>query len=123
VIINGIIKLGTDGATVFYWVIAALGGMFVLAALLLAVRRIAYPQVLVFETDALLLPHGFFQTQITRITYKDIENVSEVQMSRSRQTLLHITAYGRRFTITASLLPDVSNYVEIKDFLLSHARQ
>jgi hypothetical protein len=119
-IINGIFRLGPEAATMFYWCIAALGGMFVLMALLLTVRRIANPQVLVFETDAFLLPHGFLQTHISRISYTDIQDVSEVQVSR--QTFLYITAYGRRFTITASLLPDTSSYVAIKDFLLSNAR-
>lgn len=119
-IINGIIELGIDIATTFYWVNAALGGMFVLTALLLIVRRIANPQILVFEADALLLPHGVFQTPTTRISYSDIQDVSEVQISR--QKFLYITAYGRKFTITASLLLDASSFDAVKDFLLSHTR-
>src|SRR5438132_6347408 len=70
-IINGIITLGPNGATTFYWVISALGAGFVLLALLLTVRRIASPQVLEVGTDALLLPHGRFQRQMSRIAYSD----------------------------------------------------
>jgi hypothetical protein len=118
-IINGIITLGPTGATVFYWVIAALGAGFVLLALLLTARRIASPQILEVGTDALLLPHGRFQTQTSRIAYSDIQGVSEVQVSGQR--FLYVTAGGLRFTITASLFPDTDSYVAVRDFLISHA--
>jgi len=119
-IINGIIKLGPTGATVFYWVIAALGAGFVLLALLLAVRRLASPQTLELATDALLLPCGRFQRHTSRIAYSDIQNVSEFQVSG--QKFLYVTAAGLRYTITASLFPDSDSYVAVRDFLISHAR-
>lgn len=59
VIIEGIIRLGPGGATTFYWTLAAGALLFVLAGLLLIVRRIGNPQILEFTEDALLLPHGF----------------------------------------------------------------
>ncbi len=114
------ITLGTSGATAFYWVIAALGGVFVLAALVLALRRIVNPGVLELKTDALLLPHGFLQTQTSRIRYTDIQELSEAQVSG--QTVLYLTVYERRFTITASLFSDTTNYVAVRDFLLSQTR-
>jgi hypothetical protein len=120
-IINGIITLGASGATAFYWVITALCGMFVLAALVLTLRRIVNPQVLELETDALLLPHGFLQTRTSRIPYTDIQELSEDQVSG--QTFLYLTAYGRRFTISASLFSDTATYVAVRDFLLSHTRR
>jgi hypothetical protein len=117
-IINGIITFGPTGATVFYWVIAALGAGFVLMSLLLAVRRIASPRILEVGVDALFLPHGRFQTQISRIAYSDIQSVSEVKVSG--QTFLYVIAGGLRYTITASLFPDTASYVAVRDFLVSH---
>ena len=119
VIINGIITLGPTGATAFYWIISSLGAGFVLMAILLTVRRIASPQVLELGTDALFLPHGFFQRQTSRIAYADIQNVSEVQVSG--QTFLYVTAGGRRYTITASLFPDLETYSDVRAFLTSYA--
>ena len=118
-IINGIITLGPTAATVFYWVIASGGAGFVLLALLLTVRRIASPRVLEVGVDALLLPHGRFQSQISRLAYADIEGVSEVQVSG--QTFLYVIAGGLRYTITASLFSDIATYRMVRDFLVSHA--
>lgn len=118
-IINGIITLGPTGATVFYWVISTLGAGFVLMAILLTLRRIASPQTLELGTDALFLPHGRFQRQISRIAYADIQSVSEFQVSG--QTFLYVTASGLRYTITASLFPDMETYSSVREFLVSHA--
>ncbi|HXJ56236.1 MAG TPA: hypothetical protein VNU68_06190 [Verrucomicrobiae bacterium] len=118
-IINGIIALGPSGATLFYWVISALGAGYVLLALLLTARRIASPQILEVGRDALLLPYGRFQRQMSRIAYSDIQAVSEVQVLG--QTFLYVTAGGLRFEITASLFPDSESYIAVKDLLLSHA--
>lgn len=117
--INGIITLGPTGSTVFYWVISALGAGFVLMAILLTVRRIASPQALELGTDALFLPHGRFQRQISRIAYADIQSVSEVRVSG--QTFLYVTASGLRYTIAASLFPDMETYSGVREFLVSHA--
>lgn len=114
------IRLGPTGATTFYWAIAALSGLFVVMALLLTARRIASHQVLELGAEALLLPHGFLQTQTARIPYVDIEHVSEVRMVG--ETFLYVTAGGHRFTITASLLPDTGSYMEVRNFLLSLLR-
>jgi hypothetical protein len=119
-IINGIITLGPTGATIFYWVVAALAGMFVLAALLMAIRRLGSHKVLELGTDALLLPHGFLQIKISRIPYVDIQGVSETQVSG--QKFLYVRAAGHRFTITASLFPDTDSYLAVRDFLTSRAR-
>jgi hypothetical protein len=116
-IINGIITLGPNGANVFYWVIAAIGGIFVLAAVVLAVRRLVSYRVLELGADALLLPHGFLAIKISRIPYADIEGVSESQMSG--QKYLWVRACGRKFTIGASLLPDRDSYAFVRDFLMS----
>lgn len=118
-ILNGIITLGPTGATAFYWVISGLSAGFVVMALLLTARCISSPQVLELGTEALLLPHGRFQKQTSRIVYSDIQAVSEAQVSGQR--FLYVTAGGLRFTITASLLPDAEAYAAVRDFLVSRA--
>lgn len=103
-VINGIITLGPGKATVFYWVISALGAGFVFLALLLTARRIADPGILEVGPDAFYLPYGRFKKQTSRIACSEIQSVSEVQVSGRR--FLYVTAGGLRFTITALLFPD-----------------
>ncbi len=117
VIINGLVTLGPAGATVFYWIVAATAGLFVLAAIAITLRRILSPKVLELTTDSLLLPYGFLQKKTSRIAYADIQRVEEIQISG--QTFLYVTAGGLRFTITASLLPDKDSYTAISNFLRS----
>jgi hypothetical protein len=116
--INGIITLGPPGATVFYWVIAATAGCFVLLALMLAARRLADPRILEVGTDSLLLPFGWFRTRTSRIPYSEIQSVSEVVISGQRY--FYVTAGGLRYTINASLFPDDDSYFAVRDFLSSH---
>jgi hypothetical protein len=116
-IINGVITLDPNGATLFYWVISALGAGFVLMGLLLTGRRIISHQVLDIGTEELLLPWGFMQRKTATIIYADIDKVTEVDVSG--QKFIYVTAKGLRYTITASLFPDKKTYEEVKSFLAS----
>jgi len=121
VIIEGIIRLGPEGATRFYWVITGICGMMAFFALLFALLRIVKPRYLVVEKDALLLPGHLFQREPTRIAYADIQELSEDHVFR--QTLLNITVQGRRHGLLASLLPDEASYIAIRDFLRSQVQR
>jgi hypothetical protein len=117
--INGIIHLGPTGATVFYWIISALGAGFALAAFMLAGWRIARPQSLEVGTYALLLPYGRFLTRTAHIAYSDIQDIAEIGVTGER--FLYVSAKGLRYTIVASLFPDNAHYVAVRDYLISHA--
>ncbi len=115
--INGIFTIGPTGASVFYWIIAALGAGFVVACFMLAIIRIANPTVIELCQNELLLPTGRFHKQVTRIAYSDIQGISEVCVSG--QTFLYVTASGIRYTVVASLFSSKNNYNAVKEFLLS----
>lgn len=117
IIINGVISLGTNGATIFYWVMSALGAGFVILGLLLIGRRIASHQVLELGTESLILPYGFMQRKTSIIAYADIEKVSEVEVSG--QKFLYVHAKGLKYTVNASLFPNKETYAEVKSFLAS----
>jgi hypothetical protein len=121
VIIEGIIRLGPNGATLFYWGIAALAGMFVLLALLLMFHRLVNPQVLMLESDALVLPGRLFQRQPIRIAYREIQDYSEVEMYGQRS--LRLSVYGKKFAVQAALFADRDSYDVVKDFLISQVRK
>ncbi|HEY4249542.1 MAG TPA: hypothetical protein VGM64_22150 [Lacunisphaera sp.] len=113
VVIDGLLTLGVAGATRFYWVMSAIGAVFVLVAL--AVRRIVTFQELEFGVDSLVLPHGLFQMHRSVIRYHDIKQLSEMKISS--QMFLYLHTHSRKFSIAAALLPEKKDYLEIKDFL------
>lgn len=112
--------LGSAGAASFYWVVAGLSAMFAAVTLVLVVRRFVVAQFLELQRDELVLPRGWFQTRHIRIPYAQIERVWEVNVSG--QTLLFVAVAGRQFKITASLLPDLSTYATVRNFIFSRAR-
>ena len=120
-IINGLITLASSGATNFYWGFAALNASFLLVAAFLSVRRVAAPKELELGLDALSLPKGFLQRQTALIPYSDMRGVSEIRVNG--QKYLQFTACGRKYCVTASLLPDEKAYVELKEFLISRAHR
>lgn len=77
------------------------------------------PTNLEFGTDALLLPHGFFQSKTNRIAYSDIQAILETELGRQR--FLHIHTAAQKFAIVDSLLPNADSFKVIKDFLIAHA--
>ena len=87
------------------------------AALTGTLRRMFRPRFLELEPDALLLPIGRFQQEITRIGYADIEHT--VNFAHPQMPFLKLQTKGRTLTISRILLPDMASYVAIKDFILS----
>jgi hypothetical protein len=118
-IINGVIRLGPAGATVVYWIMAAVTAAAGLVAILATARRLRSSPIIELGTDALLLPQGLYRVRTARIAYSDIQAVSEITIKRT--SLISVTAGGRKFSISAALFPDSTAYVELRDFLLSHA--
>jgi hypothetical protein len=117
---HGLITLGPGGATRFYWGNAGVFGLFTLLSLLAVWRGIFRRQVLVLETDAILLPTGFLQTHKTRILYADIQGYSE--MKYPNQTTLKLAVNGRNYGLHATLFPHPANYIAVRNFVLSKIR-
>jgi hypothetical protein len=120
-VIEGIIRLGPAGARIFYWVIAALAAVFVLFALFLTFHRLVNPQVLVLESDSLLLPGRMFQREPIRVPYKDIQHCSDREVYSQR--FLQLSAHGRKYVVKAALFSDHESYNAVREFLISHAQK
>jgi hypothetical protein len=106
------------GKILNYWIIAWVFGIpFVIFALLLAVRRLAFSKFLQLEQDSLLIPKGFLRTWNTKISYADIENGWE-RASGSIEILV-LQVKGRTFEINSMMLPDMASYVAVRDFVKS----
>ena len=85
--------------------------MFAGLAVMMLMRRLVFPRVLELTDDAVLFPHGFPRTRITRIPFSEI-----IRMSWTRTGLYMVTGKGR-FEITASHFEEIENYRKATDFV------
>jgi hypothetical protein len=111
------VYLARDFAGVVYFGFITLSSIFAFLAIFMIARRLVFPRVLELHDDAIVFPHGFPRTRITRISYGDIIRMSE-GLAGNNHGLCIVTARGT-FQIAASYLPNMENYRAVKDFISS----
>src|SRR6266581_421134 len=114
-VINGVIELGPDAATKFYWVLCACSVAFVVLSMFLAYHRIAFRQRLAFGPTSLIVPASRWSHAETEIPYRDIERLSAARISGQR--LLYIQHPGGKYTIGGSMLPSKDAFDEVRQLL------
>jgi hypothetical protein len=100
-----------------YWIFLLFGILFVTFALLLAIRRLAFPRFLQLEQESLLIPKGFSGAWISRILYADIEKGWETVRGSTRT--LNLQVKGQMIEINSIMLLDMVSYVAVRDFVKS----
>jgi hypothetical protein len=115
-IIEHLITLDTAGATIAWWVLAALSAGFVVIALISGINGLLHPKVLRINVDSIELPHGLFQRLFARIPYSSITRISETEVHK--QKFLYLHTGNKKYALTCGLLPNAQVYNDIKDFLL-----
>ena len=115
-ILEGIFHLSPWAATVFYWVLTAFSALFVLASLLLAIKRVTSNQFLQLEHDAVIVPHGFLLKKSARVPYASIAGISEMNVKRQRS--LRLFTPDRKYAISASMLPNNEVYQQVKQLIV-----
>ncbi len=119
-IIDGIFRLSTVGATTFYWILAALLGLLAVWSLFGVVRGALFPAYFELTQVELLLPKAGFSRERVTIPYQAITGLQE-QAYRGRKIGLLVQAFGRRFVISAVMLPS-GDYEKVKLFLASRMK-
>ena len=94
---------------------ALFGGVPMMLALLLTVRRLAFPRFLELRQETMLLPSGLLRLRNTEIPYVGIEWTREAR--RYSTTTLSLRTTGRTHEIVSSFLPDTASYVAVRDFV------
>jgi hypothetical protein len=92
-----------------------LSAVFTALGIILLTRRVVFPRVLELTEEAILFPHGFPRTRVTRIAYTDIIRMFEAG-SGARAALYLGTAKGS-FEIWVSHLADIKSYREVRDYI------
>ena len=116
-IINGIIELEPDSATIFYWVLFAFSVGFVLVAILLGYQRVAFRQRIAFDTSELIAPKSRWSKDEQRIAYREIRSVIRSRVGKVQT--LSVEHAGGRVTISSALLPTRTAIAEIHQLLKS----
>ncbi len=121
VILNRVIKLSPSGATTFYWVLCACSVGFVVIAAFLVCHRLIFHQRIAFGPTALLVPASRWSSAEQQIGYRDIQALSQAQVSGQR--FLYVTHSGGRYAITASMLPSTAAFEEVCELLATKVRE
>lgn len=112
--INGI-ELSVNGATIFYWVLAAFSGLFTLAGLVMLynslTKGISY---LTFYENDLTLPAQLFRKEI-HIPYEDIISFEKVNIAG--QKMIQIQLIDNKPAIAHSMLKSDEVYEQVWNLL------
>ena len=111
-VINGIIELSSEGARVFYWIIAGLFAAFVLLAAMLVAVRLTSRQRVVLTPEAILVPRGSWSSEDIALPFAEISDLVLVEVQGER--FLNIIHEGRKYTLAASLLPSKEDFDAIR---------
>lgn len=114
-IINGLIELSQNGATIFYWVFAFFSLCFVLTVIAITFHRLKFHQRLAFTHSELIVPASRWSAAEKSIRYDDISNLSVTQISR--QKFLYIYHSGEKYIVNASMLSSSKVFEEFVDLL------
>ncbi len=111
-ILNGIFTLSENGASNFYWVLAALSVGFVFMGVLIAVQRLTGSLSLQITDSAVHIPSGFIKKNITEVAFSDVINLSETAVQGQRLFCLHTPK--KKYHLNRALMPSKADYEEAK---------
>src|SRR5450432_2342900 len=109
--------LAKDTANVFTICSISLSVMFAILALFMIARRIIFPRVLELTDDAILFPHGFPKTRITRISFADIIGMRDGALT-TNPSFCMATDKGN-VEIGAARFKNIESYHAVRNFICS----
>lgn len=110
-IINGLIRLGPDGATTFYWCIAAISAVFVAIAVPAFVIGLRSSHRLILTSTDVSAPKFGFSRRPTTVKLSDIKSLDLQVVQQHR--FLNIHHANGKLTINASFLPNEAAFDEL----------
>lgn len=110
-ILNGVIEFSPTGATIFYWVLAALSAGFVVVAGFLAVMRLALRQRIAFTETCLMVPRSKWSSEEVTVPFRDVLELTRAEASGQR--FLTIVHPGGKFTLIGWMLPKKQDFDEL----------
>ena len=117
VLLDGLIELSIENATVFFWVLSLLSSMFVGASLysMYFYARQVKNNRIEFASDAIIFPKTPMNPSVRVVEYRTISNLAIVHVKRIR--ILRVTYIGGSASISSSLVKSDATFDEISSML------
>jgi hypothetical protein len=119
-VINGIIELSRERATIFYWVLSWMSFAFVALAAVMLVVRILNPQKVVLSSDGVYAPRWAWSRQPTFIRYADVISMSTYSVSG--QEFLKVVHARGKHNLAASMFKSKSSFEDFREELARRLR-
>jgi hypothetical protein len=102
-VLNGLLEFGPQGASVFFWMVAALSFLFVLAAAWIIFSSLVHgiPDV-VLGAETISFPRGFPVKRVFALRYAEITGLSRSDVNGQRFLTLHTS--GKKHHIALNWL-------------------
>ena len=107
-VIDRLIELGPEGATIFYWACAAASLAFVAVAGLMLIVRVKVRQRITLTEDAVVVPRSRWSNEERTIPFQDIIELRDI--TTAGQKFLKITHPDGKFMLIASMLPGAEDF-------------
>jgi hypothetical protein len=120
-ILNGIITFSMDGATVFYWCVAAVCVLFVLFATFALVSGVANPMSIQLTPTELSAPRNGFSRKRTAIPLNDIVDVGVLTVQRQR--FMNVYHRAGKLSVAQSMLPNPEAFEKLHAALVASVRR
>lgn len=114
-VINRILELDAQGATIFYAVLGAASIFFVITAAIATIYGQLKKPLLVLAEDHLIIPYGFIRKRPKVIHFVDIRKMA--YQSVNGQHFLTIWSLGGKVSIMRSLLESEKVFEEVIIFI------
>ena len=108
-IINGVIKLDTQGGTIFYYVMAGLSCLFVLGAIAGIVNGLTVKQKLVIYNDGLGIP---IKKETVRLYFAGIISAQVLDIYKTR-VIEFVTKDNKKYSISDAKLGTKAEFDEV----------
>lgn len=116
-IINGLIHLESDGATIFYWCMAAVCAAFVAVGVLAFIVSLMSTHRVTLTTTEISAPKFGFSRTPTVIKLTDVQHVNLQVVQKQR--FLNIYHPSGKLTINESYLPSQAVFEELYSALVN----
>lgn len=114
-IINGIIELSPNGATIFWWCVAAASMAFVLGAGFLIYSRLTTNHRIALTPSCLLVPLPRHSREEAFIPFAEVTQIQPQDVNGARFLTLYYS--GMRFTLVESWMPSKSDFEELSKII------
>ena len=119
-ILNGIFEFSIEGATIFYWCVASVSILFVIAAIFALIAGMSNPMLVRLTPIDFSAPKHAFAKKPPVLKVSDITQIS-IQ-SIQKQRFIYIYTETENLNIAESMLPSSEAFEELHNSLLSKVK-